>query len=394
MESIYIISNYYPPEKGAAANRIEQLALNLKENNYMVTVICPLANYPEGKIFEPYRGKFSVSENLNGIRVKRLWIVPSNSKNILARLFSTFSFSVCLFFFLVFGKLPQKVIVQSPPLLLSFISVAVLWMRRRKIILNVSDLWPLAALELGVLKPGSVSHSVSLFFEKFIYKRATMVLGQSLEILSHVKTIVPEKPSFLYRNYPNHSGATFELKTETNMPIKVFYAGLLGVAQGVFELCQNAKWELQKIELHIFGDGAEKEQILAHIATHPDCGIYYHGMMDRKELHQTLTSFDVALVPLKTRIYGSVPSKIFEYGCLGFPILYSGGGEGEALVADNHLGWVVNPGDYKSLNEQLKLIRNTDKTSFEALKKSVYENAKETFNLQTQMEGLIAQGVF
>ena len=61
MEEILIISNYYPPEKGAAANRIEQLALKLDQNKYTVTVICPLGNYPKGKLFPEYKGKFSVT---------------------------------------------------------------------------------------------------------------------------------------------------------------------------------------------------------------------------------------------------------------------------------------------------------------------------------------------
>ena len=82
MEKILIISNYYPPEKGAAANRIEQLALQLLNNNYDVSVVCPLGNYPKGKLFKEYKGKFSVTENLKNIVVKRLWIYPSVSKNI------------------------------------------------------------------------------------------------------------------------------------------------------------------------------------------------------------------------------------------------------------------------------------------------------------------------
>jgi hypothetical protein len=147
MEEILIISNYYPPEKGAAANRIEQLALKLHQNNYKVSVICPLANYPKGELFPEYKGKFSVTENLQNIIVKRLWIYPSVSKNILKRTLSVLSFSTGLFFYLLFQKTPHKVVVQSPPLLLSFISVFVLSLKRKKIILNVSDLWPLAAIE-------------------------------------------------------------------------------------------------------------------------------------------------------------------------------------------------------------------------------------------------------
>ena len=55
MEELLIITNYYPPEKGAAANRMEQLALKLKQNNYSVSVVCPLGNYPEGKLFTAYK---------------------------------------------------------------------------------------------------------------------------------------------------------------------------------------------------------------------------------------------------------------------------------------------------------------------------------------------------
>jgi len=92
MDEILIISNYYPPEKGAAANRIEQLALKLHQNNYKVSVICPLGNYPKGELFPEYKGKFSVTETRDNITVKRLWIYPSVSKNILVRILSVLSF--------------------------------------------------------------------------------------------------------------------------------------------------------------------------------------------------------------------------------------------------------------------------------------------------------------
>ncbi|WP_374551742.1 glycosyltransferase family 4 protein [Flavobacterium sp.] len=394
MEEILIISNYYPPEKGAAANRIEQLALKLFQNNYKVSVVCPLGNYPKGELFPEYKGKFSVTENRDNITVKRLWIFPSVSKNLLVRILSVLSFSLSLFFYLLFKKTPKKVIVQSPPLLLSFLSIFVLSLKNKKIILNISDLWPLAAIELKALKEHSFSHKFSLWLERFIYKKSTLILGQSNEIITHVRTIVPSKKCFLYRNFPDHKVDNLELKTEENQPIKIFYAGLLGIAQGVFELCEKIDLKGLNVELHIFGDGAEKKQIETLLLSANEPKIFFHGMLDRNELHKKIISFDIAVVPLKTRIYGSVPSKIFEYGALGFPILYFGGGEGEAIVFENQMGWVANVGNYVELNSKIKEISNLSKNELDLLKKNIFEKAQSSFNLDNQIEGLIKNNAF
>jgi glycosyltransferase involved in cell wall biosynthesis len=394
MEEILIISNYYPPEKGAAANRIENLALKLNQNKYNVSVICPLGNYPKGELFDEYKGKFSVTENRDGITVKRLWIYPSVSKNLLVRIISVLSFSAMLFFYLLFKKTPKKVVVQSPPLLLSFISVFVLTLKSKKIILNISDLWPMAAIELNALKKDSFSHKFSLFFERYIYKKATLILGQSNEIIKHVRTLFPDKKCFLYRNFPDHNVSEIELKTEENQPVKIFYAGLLGIAQGVYELCQKIDLKGLNIELHIFGDGAEKAQLEALISSEKEQRLFFHGMLDRTELHQHLKSFDIAIVPLKTRIYGSVPSKIFEYGSLGFPILFFGGGEGETIVIENNLGWVAAVGDYKDLNEKIKIISSVKKAELDLMKRYVFEKSQKVFDLDNQIKNLIEKEIF
>ncbi len=394
MQEILIISNYYPPEKGAAANRIEQLALKLKQNNYSVSVLCPLGNYPKGELFPEYKGKFYVDENLQDILVKRLWIYPSVSKNILVRLISVLSFSTSLFFYMLFAKTPKKIVVQSPPLLLSFISVFILSLKRKKIILNVSDLWPLAAIELNALKKDSFSHKISLFMERFIYRKSSLILGQSNEIITHIKTLYPEKKCFLYRNFPEHRIDKIDFETSEKQPIKIFYAGLLGVAQDVFELCQQIKIDNLNIELHIFGDGAEKNQIQELISLNKKSKIYFYGMLERTDLHAKLKSMDVAIVPLKTRIYGSVPSKIFEYGALGFPILYFGGGEGGDIVKENNLGWVAEVGDFKALNEKIVEISKLDKTNLDLMKNEVFIKSKTVFNLDNQMQFLLNENVF
>lgn len=398
MGGILIISNYYPPEKGAAANRIEQLALKLHQNNYKVTVLCPLGNYPQGELFPEYKGKFSVTENLQNITVKRLWIYPSVSKNIFKRTLSVLSFSTVLFFYLISKRTPNKVVVQSPPLLLSFISVFLLSLMRKKIILNVSDLWPLAAIELNALKKNSFSHKISLSLEQSIYLRANLILAQSNEIITHIHSIFPNKKCYLYRNFPDHQDTEMDFETKIDEPIKLFYAGLLGVAQGVYELCKKIELQKLNIELHIFGDGAEKSQIEDLIQQSRSIGkdkkIFFYGMLERNMLHKKLQTLDIAIVPLKTRIYGSVPSKIFEYGALGYPILYFGGGEGETIVRENKLGWVAQVGNFESLNATLIEISKTGKSEIQNMKTTVFESAEYKFNLDFQIKELINNGVF
>ncbi|MFY8213597.1 MAG: glycosyltransferase family 4 protein [Flavobacterium sp.] len=392
-ENIAIISNYYPPEKGAAANRIEQLALQLQANGYAVQVICPLGNYPFGQLMPAYQGKFQVTENQNGISVSRLWIYPSVSKNKLIRLFSVLSFVLSLSLYLGFKKTPHKVIVQSPPLLLSFVSVALLRLKNKKIILNVSDLWPLAAIELQALKPNSISHRFAQKMEQYIYRNATVILGQSNEILTHIRGIVSVKPTYLYRNFPNHAPQNLDPKHTDGQKIKLFYAGLLGVAQGVLELCQ--KLELPaNMELNIYGDGAEKVEIEKLLNTSQYANWHYHGMLDRNELHQQLQSCDIALIPLKTRIYGSVPSKIFEYSALGFPALYFGGGEGADLVNQHQLGWVAAVGDYDEINEKLIEIAALSSAKLNQMKEGVLTRSRTQFDVSIQAKELIEKGVF
>ena len=357
-------------------------------------MFCPLGNYPKGELFPEYKRKFSVTENRSNITVKRLWIYPSVSKNLIVRLFSVLSFTLSLFFYLLFKKTPKKIIVQSPPLLISFISVFVLSLKNKKIILNISDLWPLAAIELNAIKKGSFTHRFSMFLEKFIYQKATLILGQSNEIITHVETIVPSKPCYLYRNFPDQKLRKSPLRTDINEPIKLFYAGLLGVAQGVLELCKNVDLKNLHIELHLFGDGAERKKIEEFLANDLDKKIQFHGMLTREELLNRLETFDIAIVPLKTRIYGSVPSKIFEYGSLGFPILYFGGGEGESIILENKMGWVIPVGQFKDLNQQLIEISIMDKRNLAVMKNEIFNVTKTSFDLDNQLADLIQKEVF
>ena len=115
-KEILIITNYFPPEKGAASNRLFSLVNGLSENEYHVKVICPLPNYPQGKLFDGYKRKLFLKTQEPFGSLYRLWIWPSNSSNKFLRVLSMFSFSVSLSLFLISHKLPHKVLVQYSPI--------------------------------------------------------------------------------------------------------------------------------------------------------------------------------------------------------------------------------------------------------------------------------------
>ena len=66
-KSILIISQYFYPEQF----RINDLALEMKNNGFDVTVLTGLPNYPKGEYFEGYSKNKNCDEIWNGIPIYR-----------------------------------------------------------------------------------------------------------------------------------------------------------------------------------------------------------------------------------------------------------------------------------------------------------------------------------
>ena len=143
-EEILLVTNYFPPEKGAASNRLYSLAKGMEKAGFKVQVVCPMPNYPTGSIFKKYQGSFYKNEKDNTITIHRLWLWASNSSNKFLRLLSMISFSLSLTLFFFLKKKPTKIFIQYSPVFVGFTAVFWSWIFGKKRILNVSDLFCLA----------------------------------------------------------------------------------------------------------------------------------------------------------------------------------------------------------------------------------------------------------
>ena len=91
-----VITQYYKPEMGAPQNRLYEMCAGLKQLGADVSVLTAMPNYPTGKIFEEYKGRFSCEEIVDDLHVKRYWLYASNSRKALPRIWSMISFSVTI----------------------------------------------------------------------------------------------------------------------------------------------------------------------------------------------------------------------------------------------------------------------------------------------------------
>ena len=173
---VLIVSFYYEPELGAAPIRITNLAKGLQASGVDVDILTCLPNYPKGRIFDGYRGCFSRKEQIDGINVYRYWTYATVSKNPLKRVLAMTAYAVSMWAFAFKRKLVKsydRVIVQSPPILVSVSAITIFKkLFGKKVVLNVSDLWPGSAVELGFVREGSISFKALSRFERYIYKNA------------------------------------------------------------------------------------------------------------------------------------------------------------------------------------------------------------------------------
>ncbi len=385
---VLIVSFYYEPEVGAAPSRITNLAKGLKASGMDVEVLTCLPNYPKGRIFDGYRGRFSVKEEIDGITVYRYWTYATVSKSPLKRVLAMTAFATSIWAFAFKRrriKSYDRVIIQSPPIFVGG-SAVMLFKKcfKRFTVLNVSDLWPLSAVELGFLREGSFSHKLLSKVERFMYRNSDVVMGQSQEIVEHVKEMFPEKRTFLYRNLQPMAQCSVETMRR-NTPMKIVYAGLFGIAQDMLSLLRSVDFASLGVEMHLYGGGNQMDDILSYIKG-GDKQIYYHGYVSKQEMAGELKKYDLSIIPLATHIHGAVPSKIFDLLPEGVPILFSGEGEGARIVQEYGFGLVSKHGDYVALARNIETFVKMSDEEYTLYAANCLNAARDTFSFEKQME--------
>src|ERR1700676_4060661 len=266
---ILLLTQYFPPETGAAQQRLVDIARRLDSFGHEVSVLTSLPNYPTGRIFEGYRARIFLEERQDGIRILRTWAYASPRLSFLRRLLNYFSFAFLATWFGLWRAGKQDVaVIESPPLFLGMAGVILTRLRRAPMILNVSDLWPESAVALGILRNRPIIRAATAL-ENYIYRNSYAITGQSEGIVRDIRARVPDIRVELITN--GVDPARFALSADKREEMRrhlgfgercvVGYTGLHGLAQDldtVLEAAQRLAKSNPEILFVFFGDGPER----------------------------------------------------------------------------------------------------------------------------------------
>src|SRR5271166_2815931 len=195
---ILFLTQYFPPEVGAAQTRLHSMIEELQELGHSVEVVTAFPNYPSGRIAPEFRGSFYRREVKNGAVIHRVWLFASMGKGVL-RLLNFLSFTLTSVWGLFRAETPDYLFVELPPPMLAFPAIIFSRIRRVPFILNVADLWLDTILEFGVLKKGWLAN-VFFRLEKWTFNNAAYVNAVTqgnYELLLREKRVPAHKLLFL-----------------------------------------------------------------------------------------------------------------------------------------------------------------------------------------------------
>lgn len=113
------------------------------------------------------------------------------------------------------------------------------------------------------------------------------------------------------------------------------------------------------VRLLIVGDGPERETLVREIADRQlSARVHFTGAVPPSDVPGWLETVDVAVAPYPPmRTFYFSPLKLYEYMAAGLPVVASGTGQVEEVIADGQTGLLVAPGESQSLTNALLQLK-------------------------------------
>ena len=347
-KKVLVISQHFPPEIGAASQRMNYMAQFLHDLGYDVTVLTSEPCYPKRDLYSDYYQGDKKEYPFSLKRVKPL--SKGYSKGKFARVYHYLTFMVKSLFTVARDKNKYSyVIATSPPIFIGLLGVLAKMRFRCELYLDIRDLWPESVEGLKVLKKNNVFLRLGYYLETFIYNRSDCIIINSQSFASKVKDKLKTTKDMLY--IPNGvSKSQLEKavkKNKDNSVLQVTYTGNMGMAQGLTTIIEAAKLleTSPNIHFNLVGTGVCEKEVKDLAVKYKLENLTFFGAKSRAETMEILSNSHIAIIHLiDAKIFETViPSKVFDYMLSSLPIVAGINGEGAKIIRDSGCGILFEP---------------------------------------------------
>jgi len=402
--NIILVTVAYPPEIRSASHLMQELAEELQHRGEQVYVA---TCYPRYNLADScFRDSFQECSLENGVRVVRMRAPRHHKVNFWVRgvnqLLLPFVFRARLKRYL-----PNRidgVVVYSPPLPLWYVGK---WIKKyygAKFILNIQDIFPQNAIDLGALR----NPLLVRFFERMekkAYDHADVVTVHSPSNREFLlkKDSLPASKLVTLHNWvdvgeykESRNDAHYRRKLNIEDAFIVFFGGVLGPSQGLDLIIDAAKiiQSERNIVILLVGDGMEKERLKERVQAYNLKNVIFHPFVSKEEYGKLLNEIDVGLVCLTSKNKTPVvPGKILGYMAARIPVLAFLNRESDAhrIIHVAGCGYSYVPDDAE-IAAQMILRMYQEKDDLEELGLNGYQYAVRNFSKKVcvdQLEGLL-----
>jgi len=347
-----------------------QLTQEMKKRGHDLTVI---TSWPKYNLEVGKSRNYSEKEKENGVTILRIKTLPHHNVNYvvrgIAQLLMPFQFLWKLWKYEI--KV-EKCIIYSPPLPLALVGI-VLRFFGVKALLNLQDLFPQNAIDLGVIK-NPLQIVIFRIIESVSYKYSNIITVHSNGNLSMLLTRYPsikKKINVVHNwvdleNVQSKNLVDFRKNWNISHPFIAVFAGVMGPSQ-YLELLLYLAQQMQDDTEWLFllvGDGQEKEKLQKMAHEKSLVNVRFEGFVSHEAYPDLLSICSVGLVCLsplnKTPV---VPGKILDYMAVGLPIaaFLQTSSDGHRIIKSAQCGFSADSADKDAcVNSMRNLLSQRD----------------------------------
>jgi lipopolysaccharide/colanic/teichoic acid biosynthesis glycosyltransferase/glycosyltransferase involved in cell wall biosynthesis len=360
---VLFVSQYFPPETGAAPARALHFARALARAGHEVRVVTGLPNHPSGEIRPEYRGAWRRSERADGVAIERVWLYATPRKVPLTRLWNHLSFALAALPVMLSGPRPDVVVASTPPLFHGLAAWLAAKLRGATFVNDCRDDWPHAAIALGEMRAGLVANvldAVSRFFQSRSARVLVVTPGMRIQLAT--RGLEARRLVLL----PN--GADTELfrppatrPAADGRPFTVIYAGTHGLVHGMEALVDAAEQlRDEPVRFRFVGDGVAKEPLQRRAAERGLSNMVFEPSVAPAALVALLHEADAAIATTRGGSFAgeTIPVKLFDYLACGCPVVAAVRGDAAGVVEASGGGLVVEPENGTAIAGAVRALRD------------------------------------